>query len=381
MKIALIRKNYSPYGGAENYLRLVAKGLKAKGHDVHIFSAGNWPKKSCYVHRVRTIKKPPFLSNMLFALNVRDALKRGYFDCVFSFERIPFQDIYSMRMKSVPELPNWVYRAGDGCHREWLDKRKRIEPLLKRLSFTVNPHHLTLLYLEKKCFLGSRLIIANSVMVKKNITKHYSIPDEKIKVIYNGVDLQRFQPVEKRQKTELKNFFGIKEDKVILFVGTDFKRKGLPTLLKAVSILDIKNIKLIAVGEKYSAKYSLTTEKLGIDKNVIFWGGEQEIEKLYSVADVFVLPTIYDPFSNATLEAMASGLPVITTSSNGASELIENGVHGFVMDNPLDTGAFAEKISTALVQTEEMGHKARIKAEGYSIKKAVEGIVKIISDK
>jgi UDP-glucose:(heptosyl)LPS alpha-1,3-glucosyltransferase len=77
---------------------------------------------------------------------------------------------------------------------------------------------------------------------------------------------------------------------------------------------------------------------------------------------------------------MASGLPVVTTSYNGASELVENGVQGFVIDNPLDTRAFAEKISTALLQTEDMGKKARIKAESYSIEKAVDKIIKVISE-
>jgi len=372
LKIALIRKNYSPYGGAENYLRLVAQGLKAKGHDVHIFSAGNWPEKSGYVHRVRTIKKPSFLSNMLFALNVRNALKMEYFDCVFSFERISFRPIRD-------RVSNRVYRAGDGCHREWLDKRKTIESFLKKLSFTLNPHHLTLLYLEKQCLLNSEAIIANSMMVKKDIIRHYSIPDEKIKVIYNGVDFQRFQPVEKEKKSALKKFFGIKEDKVILFVGTDFKRKGLSTLLKAVSFLDTKDKKIVVAGKKESSQYLSVARQLGIDKNIIFWGAEQEIEKLYSIADVFVLPTIYDPFSNATFEAMASGLPVVTTSYNGASELIENGVQGFIIDNPLDTDTFAEKISIALLQAEDMGRKARIKAEDYSIEKAVDNIIKVIS--
>lgn len=301
---------------------------------------------------------------MLFTLNLKNELKKNHFDCTLSFERAFFQDIY---------------RAGDGCHREWLSKRETIEPFLKRLSFTLNPHHLTLLYLEKQCFLNSKTIIANSKMVKKDIMRHYPIPEEKIHVIYNGVDLQRFHPIGKEQKTAIKNSLGIRKNKVILFVGADFKRKGLTTLLKAFPLLDIKNVRLIIAGKLVKRLNLSMTKKLGINKNVIFWGAEQEIEKLYSIADVFVLPTIYDPFSNATLEAMASGLPVITTSYNGVSELIENGVQGFVIDNPLNTLVFAEKISTALLHAEDMGEKARIKAERYSIEKAVVKIIKVIS--
>ncbi len=366
MKIALIRKNYTPYGGAENYLNLVSESLHAQRHEVHIFSTNHRHRKSDFVHRVRTIRKPSFLSNIFFALNVRYALKKESFDCILSFERTFFQDIY---------------RAGDGCHREWLNKRRKTESFLKRLSFAANPHHLMLLYLEKQCFLRSKIIIANSIMVKNDILRHYFIPDKKIHVIYNGLDLQRFRPIAKDKKTTIKNSLGLQNDKIILFVGADFKRKGLPILLDAFSRANSKNAKLIVVGKKAKTKNLSMAKKLGTDKNVIFWGTENKVEKLYSIADIFVLPTIYDPFSNATLEAMASGLPVITTADNGASELISDGIEGFIIKNPLDADAFAEKISAALLQCEDMGKKARIKAEDYSIEKAVDKIVTLIPKK
>ena len=363
MKIALIRKNYSSYGGAENYLRLVAKGLNAKGHDVHIFSASNWHDNAFSVHRIKTLNKPSFLSNIFFAVNSKAVLKKESFDCIISFERTFFQDIY---------------RAGDGCHREWLNKRRMIEPFLKKLSFSLNPHHLVVFYLEKRCFSKSKKIIANSMMVKNDIIKHYSIPDRKIHVIYNGVDLNRFRPVTAEQKTIAKHSLGIRENKVILFVGADFKRKGLTVLLKAGSLLDMKDKKLIVVGKKETPQYFKMAKKLRIEKHVIFWGHEPEIEKFLIIADVFVLPTIYDPFSNAALEAMATGLPVVTTAYNGASELIENGVNGFIISDPLDERAFADKISTALLKAEEIGKNARTKAEDYSIEKAVDSIIKVI---
>ena len=365
MKIAFIRKNYTPYGGAENYLRLVCKGLQAQGNEVHIFSANKWTDSKLPVHEIRTVKKPSFLSNMLFALNSRDTLRKETFDCIFSFERTFYQDIY---------------RAGDGCHREWLDRRRAVEPFYKNMSFSLNPHHLTMLYLERQCLLNSKLILANSMMVKKDILRHYSLPEGKIKVIYNGVDLERFYPMSAEEKARSKSSLGIKGDKAILFVGADFKRKGLATLLNAFSLLDIGDKKLIVAGKKAMPQYFKMAKKLRIDKNVVFCGPVKEIEKLYAAADLFVLPTIYDPFSNAALEAMAAGIPVITTSSNGASEIISNGVDGFVINNPLDANAFAGKISIALVQAEDMGERARSKAEGFSIEKALDGIIDTISD-
>ncbi|MBI4825074.1 MAG: glycosyltransferase family 4 protein [Nitrospirae bacterium] len=364
MKIALIRKNYTPYGGAENYLRQVAAGLSDKGHDIHILSAGDWSETEFQAHNIRTISSPSLLSNILFSMNIKSFLEKEAFDSVVSFERTGYGDIY---------------RAGDGCHKEWLNKRKKYEPFHKRISFAVNPHHRMLLYLEKKTFENSKIIIANSNMVKKDITKNYSIPPEKIHVIYNGVDLEKFQPADDGKKAALKYSMGLQGRKVILFAGADLDRKGLPVLLKAFSLMKDKGVKLLVAGKDAKKRHISSANKLGIKEDVIFWGPEKDITKLYAAADIFVLPTIYDPFSNATIEAMASGLPVITTSNNGASELIDNGVEGYVVKDPADHKLIAEKISSVLSQNEDMSQNARDKAARYPIKDAVDKIVALIS--
>ncbi|MBI5195235.1 MAG: glycosyltransferase family 4 protein [Nitrospirae bacterium] len=378
MKIALVRKNYTPYGGAENYLRLVFKGLQAQGNEVQIFSANEWGADISNVHKIRTVKKPSFLSNLFFAFNIQSAFKKEFFDCILSFERIPFQDIPHVRKTPPVMLSNGVYRAGDGCHKEWLERRRAVEPFYKGLSFSINPHHLVMLYLEKKCFENSGVIIANSMMVKNDIIRHYRILEDKICVIYNGVDRNRFRPVTAEQKNIARDSLGIKEHSIILFAGADLKRKGLKTLLKAFSLLKMKDKRLIVAGKRPSLKYIELAERLKINKSVTFWGAETSLEHLYTVSDVFVLPTIYDPFSNASLEAMASGLPVVTTVYNGVSELISDGAEGFAIKDPFDEKVFADKISLALAQSVEMGEKARAKAEGYSIDRAIGEIIRLI---
>jgi UDP-glucose:(heptosyl)LPS alpha-1,3-glucosyltransferase len=107
--------------------------------------------------------------------------------------------------------------------------------------------------------------------------------------------------------------------------------------------------------------------RLGLEGRVTFLGGMQDVADLYAAADVFVLPTLYDPFSNACLEAMAAGLPVITSRANGASELIEEGVEGFVLDDPTDAGAIAKAILAVGdgAARQAMGAAARRKAEGH----------------
>ena len=364
MKIALVRKNYTHYGGAENYLKLVADGLVSRGHEVRIFSSGDWPEEYS-VKKISSFRKPSFLSNVLFAAKSRRELQRGPADCILSFERTYFQDIY---------------RAGDGCHREWLNKRGILESRLKRISFGLNPHHRVLLFLENKCFMNSKKIIANSMMVKKDIMKHYRVDDAKIEVIYNGVDIERFRPVKKEEKAVIRERLNIKEEKVVLFAGADFKRKGLPVLLRAFSLIKRDGVRLIVAGKRPKSEFVSMAKKLGIEKEVTFWGPEKKIEQLYSVADLFVLPTIYDPFSNATLEAMASGVAVITTADNGASEIIEDNVHGYVLKDPLDHDTLALNISDALDRSEVMGNEARIKAEEFPIGNSIEKIVNMISE-
>ena len=158
-------------------------------------------------------------------------------------------------------------------------------------------------------------IIANSNMVKSNIIKHYSVPAEKIHLLYNGVDLERFTPVNKEKwRRQVRNSLTLRPDaKLVLFVGSGFMRKGLQVLLEAVSLMKDNEIRVLVIGKGPVHKFKAKAERYGIEGRIIFLGPQKEIEKYYFAADLFVLPTIYDPFSNATLEAMASGLPVITT--------------------------------------------------------------------
>jgi UDP-glucose:(heptosyl)LPS alpha-1,3-glucosyltransferase len=365
MKIALIRKNYRPYGGAEKYLVQVAEGLSNRGHDIHILSADEWGDTGFVLHRIKTVSGPSLLSNLFFSANAGDLLKKERFDCVFSFERTGYQDIY---------------RAGDGCHREWLNKRKEREPLYKRVSFLINPHHHLLLHLEKKTFERSKVIVANSYMVKNDIIKNYSIPREKIHVIYNGVDLQRFHPSDDDKKAAAKYSLGLQDRKVILFAGADLERKGLPALLRAFSVLEHKGIKLVVAGKRAKRRHVELIKRLGIEKSTVLWGPEKNIKKLYTAADIFVMPTIYDPFSNATLEAMASGIPVITTSANGASEIINDGVEGYVVSDPADSDTIAEKIKAVLPESGLMGKEARKRAEHFPIQKAMDEIIRLITN-
>ncbi len=368
MRLAFIKKRFSIHGGAERYLQTLIEHLKKEGHEIHIF-ANQWTEEEGVIfHKVNILPPSSFLINLTFNINTRSRLMAHgsrFFDCIISFERTTCQDIY---------------RAGEGSHAEWLKIRSAVEPLYKRLSFKINPLHVYMLKLEKEIFKNTKLIVANSEMVKRQIIDHYAIPEEKITVIYNGVDLKRFSPQNKdRWRKDVRDSLNISRDtKVLLFVGSGFERKGLRTFIKAIPLIKDRNFIAIIIGRGDTDRYRAMAEKFGVLNHILFLGVQKEIERFYAAADLFVLPTLYDPFSNATLEAMASGLPVITTKNNGAAELIENGQEGLVMEALFNSEELAERIDHCLNDHESMGRMARKKAEGFPIEVAAERFIKAI---
>ncbi|MEK6673083.1 MAG: glycosyltransferase family 4 protein [Nitrospirota bacterium] len=366
MRLFFIKKRFVVHGGAENYLNLLIESLKT-GHDIHLL-ANEWaPASGIHFHRVASSSLSSFASVLSFNRNACRLLRAMNPDCTISFERTTCQD---------------VYRAGEGCHAEWLRIRKDTESRSKRLSFRLNPLHLSLLKIEKELFCSTRHIIANSMMVRENIIRHYDVPEERISLIYNGVDLKRFRPENRNTwRLDVRKRFSLPDDAILLlFVGSGFKRKGLQTLMKALSILrqGHKEICLVAAGRDNPDYYKKLADSYRISEAVHFADVQPKIEEFYAASDIFVLPTLYDPFSNATLEAMASGLPVITTKNNGASELIRDGQEGYILNELFDAGELAARIEQAIGNIEAMGKTARIKAEGFSIKRAADEFLSVI---
>lgn len=378
MKLVFIKKNFSIHGGVEKYMKTLLDHLmltdkdKKNQAEIHVIAKKWVDTPGIIFHRVNPLSLGSFLSAITFNFAVRKKIEEIKPDCAISFERTTYQDIY---------------RAGEGCHKEWLKIRSKIEPLWKRLSFLINPLHITMLRIEKKLFSNSKLIIAISNMVKSEIIKNYNIPDKKIKVIYNGVDFKKFSPENSKiYRSEIREKYSIADDtKLILFVGSGFERKGLKTALQAISSIQNKNqiaptwkIKLMVIGKGDVKKYQSLAVKYKINDKILFIEPQKDIEKFYAAADIFVLPTIYDPFGNVIIEAMASGLPVITTRSSGASELIKNGEEGFVLEDPSDFNTLAEYINKALLNQKTMEEKARLKAENYPIEKSADEYMKTI---
>lgn len=364
MKIAFIKKKFNYYGGAENYLDNILTSLADKGHELHLITT-EWPKKKYLnIHLIKVRWKNHFFSLIEFNKKTKKIIDIIKPDCTISFERTTNQDIY---------------RAGDGCHKQWLRIRGSFEGRLKRITFLINPLHLSILNIEKDIIRNTPIIIANSNLIKDQLVDVYKISEEKIIVLYNGVNLKRFTPDNRGVwKDKIRKKYNLnRESKIILFAGSDYKRKGLKRLLMSFSNIKRDAI-LMIVGKGNIDYYRTLAKKYRIENRVFFLGPKRDIEGYYASADVFVLPTLYDPFSNATLEAMASGLAVITTKNNGASEIIENGKEGFILYDLVDPNELSIKINIVLEKHEIMGCNARKKAENYDITKMSQKLLKII---
>ncbi len=342
MKIALVRQKYTDFGGAERYTAAIAEHLLRLGHEVHVF-ANEWKMKNdgskdgrIVFHHIPILKLLSVFQVITFAVNVRRILKREQFDIIHSFERTLYQDIY---------------RAGDGCHREWLIQRRKIDLPGKSVLHRINPLHIALLWIEKQIFKEGnyKAIIANSRRGKKEIMDLYGVPENRIHVIYTAVDSKRFAGGQDRKMKEKQcRQFGINPNKpILLFVGSGFQRKGLPSTLRSLALLPFQ-VHLIVVGKERLSPYQRLAGKLGVDSYVTFTGPISDVIPFYKTADLFIFPTIYEPFGNVCLEAMAAGLPVVTSRINGASEVIVEGENGCVIENPLNPTEIAAKIQQGL---------------------------------
>ena len=179
--------------------------------------------------------------------------------------------------------------------------------------------------MERKLFASPwlRAVICNSKMVRDEIKARFDLPDERMPVIYNAVDSAAFHPDLREHRERLRTRYKIPvEATLFLLVGSGYERKGVATAIAALAQLPASAHLMIVGREKHIGPYKRLAHTLGVRERIAFAGPQLDVKPFYGAADVFVLPTIYDPFPNAALEAMACALPVITSTKSGAAELV-----------------------------------------------------------
>ena len=270
-----------------------------------------------------------------------------------------------------------LIRLGFGLHSTYLKQaakfsRSPLEVMLGR-DYLVNKVELAI---ERKAFASKRLkaVITNSAMVKQDVIEQYNFPEQNIHVIYNGVDLERFTPDNKnRYREATRRELGLSaDDFVLLFLGTNYGRKGLDRLILAlpeiVKIYPEVKVLVVGYGHRIEEFRSMAT-KHNVEQHLVFVGGRRDIEAMYTASDLFVLPTRFDPFANTSIEALACGLPIITTKENGAHEVVENRKDGSVLVDSDSVDNMIEELDYWIqcVQTNKVNNLPRLKAEQHSI--------------
>jgi len=354
LRLAIVRQKYRPDGGAERFISRALEALGSEQLDLNIITR-SWqgtPNPDWHLH----ICNPPKLGRVSrergFARAARACWEREKFDIVQSHERIAGCDIF---------------RAGDGVHRVWLEQRARIVSSWQRLSASLSPYHRYVLQAEAEMFNSPTLkaVICNSEMVKRDILRCFSLGAEKIHVIHNAIDSSRFQPATDATRHATRQQLSLPDSAtVLIYVGSGFERKGLKAAIEALAGSDRY---LIVVGQdKQLQRYQQLANQLNCLDRLRFVGVQQDVQPFYHAADGLLLPTLYDPFPNVVLEAMACGLPVITSTGCGGAEFITAGQEGFVCD-ALDINGLNQAIQAipSLSVDSRMGEAARRRIEPY----------------
>ncbi len=362
MKIGLVRRGYSASGGAERFLIRFAQGLKELGHESVLFSDCGWPESAWDSSQEKSVTlSGSTLSPIAFADALEAAKPKQHCDFLFSFERVWTCD---------------AYRAGDGVHRAWLERRAHFEPTLKSWFRGKQKKHRQLLELEAALYSpqGGVRIVANSQMVKKEISDLYGMTGDRIAVIANGYDIHKMSSARRLGLREKKRKqLGLDDDEhAILFAGSGWERKGLRFAMQAFEAFkNERQARLIVAGKGHKAR--------GIaDEGVVFLGEVDSMASVYEAADAFILPTLYDPFSNACLEAAAHGLPVITTNANGFADIVKHREQGAVVP-PGDVGALATALKEIEIHpSEKQRDELRSWAAEYSVARNVQATLDFI---
>ncbi|MES2771464.1 MAG: glycosyltransferase family 4 protein [Pseudomonadota bacterium] len=370
MKIAVIRQRYNPYGGAERFVERALSTLAEQGAEVTLVTrdwsgaalqsgyrqislatanalsgslaadkSSETQRNSGRSRRFWQSKPGRLARDQQFAAFVQQTIAADHYDIVQAHERIP---------------GCMVFRAGDGVHAAWLDHLRQVRGAWGRFGLLINPYHRYVLAAERALFAhpNLRAIICNSRMVRAELIRYYAVPESKLRLIYNGVDPALFHPgLASIHRARCRAEHGIAPTvPLLLFVGNGFERKGLPQLLRAFAARRTQAAHLVVVGgDKKMAAMQKLAAKLGIAQQVLFTGAQKNVEAWYGAADAFVLPTLYDPFPNAALEAMASGLPILSSSTCGAAEFVRDERDGFVCD-ALDIAALTHALDQLIAR-------------------------------
>lgn len=326
MKIALVILHADPArGGAERYTIDLARALDARGHDVALLAAtfaGDVP---------RSMRRP---------IEAAGVTRAGRYRCFLdALDAHLNERRYDVVHAMLPVRRCDLYHPHAGMAVEQMRKSNRL----------MNPRRGLMARIERQLLSASSppIVIALSDYVKRSILKHYPLADDRLATLFNAVAIDRFDPARPHGRDEVRREYGIAHGEVAgLIVAQDFERKGVPQAIEALNRVnadranDQPRMRLLVVGAGHPP---------ASEGDVIFAGAKANIIPFYAAGDFFVLPTRHDPCSLVVLEALAMGLPVISTIYNGATEIMTDGVHGHVLRDSCDLDGLVDAMRRMLI--------------------------------
>ena len=344
VKVALVILHAEPAkGGAEGYTVRLAGSLKARGHDVSLLATSFAPEAAVVANV--TLHAAGLTRRARYAAFV-DALDRHLdatpYDVVHAIAAVRRCDLYHPQAGLVAEANASGHLRHGGLRRP-----------LGRLATRLNPKRQLVASVERDCLTrpgSTTRVVCVSDMVRQTARQRYGLPDDRLVTLFNAIDPARFDPAgHPHAGTLVRDIFGIGPDKVVaLIIAQDFRRKGVGPAIEAIARNADPRLVLLDVGKPDAAPYRAMAAKLGVADRVIFVGPTTDTYAFYQAVDFFLLPTWHDPCSLVVLEALAMGLPTITTAQNGAHEIVEEGVHGYTLANPDDAQAMDRAVAAML---------------------------------
>ncbi len=342
MHIAIIRQKYDPYGGAEIFINRLITSLTQNDMSMTVIS-DTWGNNSTHPLNIiwlqsRAEGRSRSARLNSFKRNTEEILNSNKFDLIQSHERLLGADIF---------------RVGDGVHKSWLKKLSAESNCLKKMWLKIDPYHRSILKAEKAMAADPRLtFVANSPMVKQELQDIYNVSVERIQLIENGIDLNKFQPISQDEKKLKKISLNLIEHKpTIGFIGSGFSRKGAFQLMKALSLSsDLQGI-FIGKDKKISALKNLSN-KLNLKNRTLITGPQNDVRSYLQAIDILCLPSMYDSCPNVVLEAMAMGIPVVITKQVGIHAIIEKNGAGQICTR--EPNSIFEKINLVINNYENM---------------------------
>ncbi len=363
LKIAILLDKFLPSRGGERYFSFLCAELAKRGHEVHVFATETEATAGlpCPVHVIPVRRYPRWLRTLSLWRAGGKGLDGQGFDIIHG--------VAQCRGVTVLNPHGGVERAY--LRQEFASIGNPVYYAYKFLKRYLSVRHYLEIALQKRLYAagGVRHVIAISEMVRQDIIDYYAFPEDRISVVFNSVDLDRFHPRNREAyRAQKRTGLGVAQEAILLlFAGNNFRLKGIETLLRSLALLTAqfpnRDFRLLVAGRGRPGRYRRLMKKLGISDRVTFAGPVSPMEHYYAAADIYVHPTFYDSCSLTVLEALASGLPAVTTRFNGAAQVIASREGGTVIDDPADAHALTAAI--ALYADPEKRAAARIVAREW----------------